>query len=75
MDNSEFKSKYQTLKNIIEAIDPDSFGETNEYDDVLFQIIRENKDLTDQEKFAQNTTRIISETFDLEKENLLEACL
>ena len=75
MNEDEFKRIYRELKSIIEEIDPAGLGAEGEYDDVLFSIIRENRDLTEKEVFAQNIARVIAERFGLNKEDIIESSM
>jgi hypothetical protein len=74
MNEREFKNRYHTLKSLIEELDPAGFGAANEYDDILFKIIRDNENITGERVFSENVTRLISEAFGLETLDLTDSC-
>ncbi len=71
----EFKKIYKTLKIIIEELDPVGFGAAGEYDDVLFEIIKINTEISSVTVFAQNTSDIIAKEFGIEGKNIYDSCL
>jgi len=74
MDDNKFKTKYKDIKKIIEDIDPAGWGAKDEYDDVIFQIIKNNPQVTDQKVLTENLITLLSEQFGLEKADIKDSC-
>ncbi len=74
MDNREFKIKYQNIKKIIENIDPAGWGARDEYDDIIFQIIKNNGGIKDSSLLKDNIISVLGNSLGLQRETIQDSC-
>jgi hypothetical protein len=74
MNEKKFKEEYNFLKKLFETNDPLGFGAMDEYDDIIFKVMKKNKGVSDIEIFAKNIVELLGEEFNVSKTSILDSC-